>query len=124
MPARQRNWLQPTPSDTTIDRRKDMDIEIGNFRTLPGGSVSPGESVTLSYTVVNFTGSFVANYFGNGVTLDGASTQTRNHTVSSSGQVITDTFTVTGSQGTHSISLVPAVGLGGAYEYSVSFYVA
>ncbi|HLL06701.1 MAG TPA: hypothetical protein VK539_39375 [Myxococcaceae bacterium] len=101
-----------------------MEVEIENFRTLPGGSVSPGGSVTLSYTVRNYTGSFVANYFGNGVTLDGASTQYRNHTVSSSSQVITDTFTVTGSQGDHSISLVPAVDFSGAYEYSVSFYVA
>jgi len=82
-----------------------MDVEIENFRTLPGGSVSPGESVTLSYTVRNYT-------------------QTRNHTVSSSSQVITDTFTVTGSQGDHSISLVPALGFGGADEYSVSLYVA
>lgn len=98
-------------------------IEIENFRT-QGGSVSSGSTVTLTFTVQNYTGSFYANYTGNGVTLDGESTQTRTHYVSSSSEVMTDTFTVVGSQGNHSISLVPIWDTGSAYEYSVSFYVA
>jgi hypothetical protein len=98
-------------------------IQVENFRT-QGGSVSPGETVTLSFTVRNFTGSFYANYTGNGVTLDGASTQARSHYVTSSSQIITDSFTVTGSQGNHSISLIPVGDTYSATEYSVSFYVA
>jgi hypothetical protein len=45
-------------------------------------------------------------------------------TVCSSSQIMTDTFTVTGSQGNHSISLIPVTVTRPATEYSVSFSVA
>jgi hypothetical protein len=100
-----------------------MAIQVDSFRN-EGGSVSPGGTITLTFKVVGFTGQFYATYIGNGVTLDGAGTQVRTHNVTSSSQIITDTFTVVGSQGTHSINLIPTADMGSAYEYSVSFYLA
>jgi hypothetical protein len=59
-----------------------------------------------------------------GVTLDGASTQARSHYVTASSQIVTGSFTVAGSQGNHSITLIPGADSGSAYGSSVRFYVA
>ena len=79
-----------------------MPIQVVQFQPIKG-PVKSGSTITLSYQIEDFTGSLTMKYTGDGVTLDGAETQMRTHEVTSPAQVISDSFTVVGAEGTHAI---------------------